>query len=89
MDFGDLGLLNNKSRLASIVTVEPCELIVVHKADYNRVLRFVHNTKLNDMCNFLGTIPMFENWSLDSRRSIAQYLSFRVFAPGDVILNEG
>ncbi|KAJ1569331.1 hypothetical protein HK405_006566 [Cladochytrium tenue] len=87
--FGDLGLLNNKTRSATIVTATRCEFAVVLKEDYNRVLRFMHNKNIAEMANFLKSVPMFADWTTDSRRSIAQFMTFRSVAPGSMIIQEG
>ncbi|KAJ3333981.1 hypothetical protein HDU76_000113, partial [Blyttiomyces sp. JEL0837] len=86
--FGDLGLLNDQARSATIVTVRPTELVLVQKEDYNRVLRFVHQKHTAEMVNFLKSIPIFQDWTARALKAIAGKMSFREMPPGSVILEE-
>jgi CRP/FNR family cyclic AMP-dependent transcriptional regulator len=36
--FGEMGLIDDLQRSADVVSNEPCELLVIHKADFKRVL---------------------------------------------------
>ncbi|KAJ3302368.1 hypothetical protein HDU76_005534, partial [Blyttiomyces sp. JEL0837] len=87
--FGDLGLLNDQARAATIVTVRQTELVLVQKEDYNRVLRFVHQKHTAEMVNFLKSIPIFQDWTASALKAIAGKMSFREMPPGSVILEEG
>jgi CRP/FNR family cyclic AMP-dependent transcriptional regulator len=43
--FGEMGLIDDLQRSADVVTNEPCDLLVIHKADFKRVL-----TENRDIC---------------------------------------
>jgi CRP/FNR family cyclic AMP-dependent transcriptional regulator len=36
--FGEMGLIDDSPRSASVVSIEPCELLCIHKRDFNRCL---------------------------------------------------
>ncbi|MSP96517.1 MAG: cyclic nucleotide-binding domain-containing protein [Betaproteobacteria bacterium] len=36
--FGEMGLIDDNPRSASVVAIEPCELLCIHKRDFNRCL---------------------------------------------------
>ncbi|KAJ3280216.1 hypothetical protein HK104_000825 [Borealophlyctis nickersoniae] len=87
--FGDLALINDSPRLATIVTSEPCELVFVEKADYNRIIKFIHEKEEKEKVFFLRKLPMFQDWRPASLHSVAQQMTWRKFFPGTVIIAEG
>ncbi|KAJ3410159.1 hypothetical protein HDV05_004039 [Chytridiales sp. JEL 0842] len=87
--FGDLALVNDQPRAATIVTLEKCELVRIEKTDYNRVLKFVHDKTITEMAYFLRTIPAFESWTKTALRSIAGKMSFKKMKVGETIIEEG
>jgi CRP-like cAMP-binding protein len=54
--FGDLALVNDKPRTASIVTATECKLVMVEKADYNRILKVFMATEQMEKIMFLKKI---------------------------------
>jgi CRP-like cAMP-binding protein len=55
--FGDLALVNDKPRTASIVTATKCQLVLVEKIDYNRILKVLHVTEQMEKMMFLKKLP--------------------------------
>jgi CRP-like cAMP-binding protein len=87
--FGDLALVNDQPRAATIVTLERCELVRIEKTDYNRVLKFIHEKQISEMTNFLRSVPAFEGWTKAALRTIAGKMAFKKYQPGDTIIEEG
>ncbi|KAJ3104806.1 hypothetical protein HDU97_008874 [Phlyctochytrium planicorne] len=87
--FGDIALVNNETRAATIVTTEPCELVKIEKAEYDRVLKFIHEKEKTEMMNFLKYLDLFENWKPAALRSVAQTMTFRKILPGALIIEQG
>ncbi|KAJ3031266.1 Cyclic nucleotide-binding domain-containing protein 2 [Rhizophlyctis rosea] len=87
--FGDLALINDSPRLATIITADPCELAVVEKADYNRIIKFIHEKEAKEKMLFLRKIPIFQDWTVASLRSVGQKMEWKKFLPGQVIIAEG
>ena len=113
--FGDLALINDSPRLATIITSDPCELAVVEKvcekarstcllliegnvhivyfssckADYNRIIKFIHEKEAKEKMLFLRKISIFQDWSVASLRSVGQKMEWKKFLPGQVIIAEG
>ena len=44
--FGDLALINDKPRSATIKAMDPCQFIKVEKADYNRILKDIESNTI-------------------------------------------
>jgi CRP-like cAMP-binding protein len=57
--FGQLALISNKPRNASIITIENTHFAVINKKDYMRVLAMIHVRKINEKIAFLWSIPIF------------------------------
>eukprot|EP00842_Homolaphlyctis_polyrhiza_P005727 jgi/Hompol1/6155/HPOL_002610-RA len=83
--FGDLALVNDKPRAATILTLMPCEFVIVEKADYNRIIKFIHEKEMKEKIYFLRKIPMFSEWSNTQLRQIGQLITWKKFIPGATI----
>lgn len=59
MGFGELALINNKPRLARIVSQEDCHLATLDKDSFVRILKKQEETKLSKRIAFFGAIPLF------------------------------
>lgn len=57
--FGELALLKNNKRLASIICVEDCHFGVIDKKIFNLALKEKEEDKLNLQMRFLARSPLF------------------------------
>ncbi|KAH9247401.1 hypothetical protein BASA81_014995 [Batrachochytrium salamandrivorans] len=87
--FGDLALVNDKPRNATIITTSYCEFAIAEKVDYNQIIRFIHERGVKEKIIFLQKIPMFSEWSAVKLRQIAQLIIWRTYAAGEVIQTQG
>ncbi|KAI8613061.1 hypothetical protein BC830DRAFT_1134053 [Chytriomyces sp. MP71] len=87
--FGENGLMNDAIRAASIVTAECCEMIEMHKDDYNRVIRNSHRRSLEEMASFLQRISIFEDWKFSTLHAIASIMWFKSLQTSDILITEG
>ena len=55
--FGELAIVNDARRAASIITTSYTILLNVEKRDYNQILRAIHNQELREKLSFLKKIP--------------------------------
>ena len=61
--FGELALINNKPRAATIRCVTDCHFAVVNKADYESLLKKIELKKEKRFVDFLESLPFFSNQS--------------------------
>jgi CRP/FNR family cyclic AMP-dependent transcriptional regulator len=54
--FGEMGLIDDSPRSADVVTNEPCELLVIHKTDFKRVLLENRDICWNVMKTLVGRL---------------------------------
>lgn len=69
--FGELALINDKPRTATVVTEMKTELIRVEKADYNRIMKFSHEKDVKEKVMFLQRTMPFHDWTIASLKTIA------------------
>lgn len=96
--FGDLALVNDKPRTASIVTATRCTLVLVEKADYNRILKVFMATEQMEKLMFLKKLPgykscslilVFQNWQEYQLKPVTALIRWQEYPPDHVIVEEG
>jgi len=61
--FGELALLQTGTRNATIrVKSAKAELMVIHRADFQRILRGAESQRLMYIVEFLGKLPLLSGW---------------------------
>ena len=61
--FGELALIKNKPRAATIKCLEDCHFAVMSKQDYQKVLQRIEQKNLNKIVDFLHQLPFLMNWT--------------------------
>jgi CRP-like cAMP-binding protein len=61
--FGELALIKNKPRAASIKCLEDCHFAVMNKSDYQKVLSRIEQKNLNKIIDFLHSLPYLRPWT--------------------------
>lgn len=69
--FGELALMNDAPRLASIVSLEYCCLAILNKKDFKEIVQKEKEKKLKQQLDFLKSILGFEKLS---RRSLNVFI---------------
>ncbi|KAL4465077.1 hypothetical protein ABPG72_009455 [Tetrahymena utriculariae] len=87
--FGELALMNNKPRLASIICHSNCHFATLDKREFNEILKEKEEEKLIKEMGFFASLPFFKGWNFNLVKLL--YLnSVRVnFVKGDRIYKEG
>lgn len=87
--FGELALLNNKPRLASIVSHDANTILaVLNKKDFTEILKEKEEAKLLLEMGFFAKMPFFTGWNFNLVKLL--YLNvFRVkYSKGDYVFQE-
>ncbi|KAJ3164075.1 hypothetical protein HK101_000534 [Irineochytrium annulatum] len=87
--FGDLALVHNIPRTATITTDERTELMKIEKDDYNRILRFIREKEMNELYHFIRKMPVFANWTRASLMTIVANMRTKKLEPGQIIYKQG
>ena len=86
--FGELALISDKPRSASIQARERCSFLVLTKSDFKKILGVISENKLSLIVKFLQKIQYFHSWSKSSLTKIAYYLESLKFKKNQSIYRE-
>lgn len=87
--FGDLALVNDMPRAATINTLEKTMLARVEKVDFDRVLRFTHFIEGKEKMYLLRKVPTFARWPEEKFKSASGVLQWKQVPAGTVLMEEG
>ncbi|EGR32337.1 cyclic nucleotide-binding domain protein [Ichthyophthirius multifiliis] len=87
--FGELALISNQPRLATIICEEDCDFLVLKKKDFNRIMKNIELKVLNDKVACLIDIPFIGIINKQFIRDIYSKLKQIDFFKGQVVYQEG
>jgi cGMP-dependent protein kinase len=87
--FGELALLQNLPRSATVKTIEPCQLWVIDRYTFNEALRLVNSATYTENKTFIDGVVMLQYLTQIQRNSLVSCLTTQTYSHGDVIVNEG
>lgn len=87
--FGELALLYNAPRAATIRAISPCVLWVLDRNCFNHIVKESATTKRQRYESFLSHIQLLDNIDPYERSQIADALRTVSFAPGEYVIREG
>ncbi|CAD8113750.1 unnamed protein product [Paramecium primaurelia] len=81
--FGELALINDSKRTATIIAKEDCVFAVMEKHHYKSILGAQEMAKIQNKISFLCSFPFFNSWSFREIKTISYH-----FEPVSVTLNQ-
>ncbi|XP_068760054.1 uncharacterized protein [Montipora capricornis] len=84
--FGELALLHNIRRTATIICKEDSEFLRVDKPDFDEVLRNSHQIEWERKLSMLSLQPTLQEWTEPEIKSIIQHSRLREYPPNSVLL---
>ena len=87
--FGELALIKNQPRAATVQTDEPTYFVVIGKEDYDRTIKVRHQKKVVDKVNFLCRLPFFKDCSISELAELVLYLAETEHPRNKIILSQG
>jgi cAMP-dependent protein kinase regulator len=87
--FGELALLYNAPRAATIKAVEGSQLWVLDRNTFNHIVKDASQKKRQKYENFLSTVPILQNMDHYERSKIADAIKEIKQKKGDVIIKQG
>ena len=73
--FGELALISNKPRAATIKCLTDSHFLVLQKKDYERILKRADETSMNKLIDFFKSMPHFSNWFKNALSKLTYYFS--------------
>lgn len=89
MCFGELALMYNAPRAATVTAMEDSEVWVVDRFTFKRVVVGVTQEKLANYMDFLQSVPVLSALATFEREKIAEALEEVHFRKDDVVCNQG
>jgi CRP-like cAMP-binding protein len=87
--FGELALISNQLRAASILCREPTQLAVLERDEYRRILGRIDDAKLEAKVQLLQKHPAFCSWSKSSLQRISYFFNERTYRRKQVVFKAG
>ncbi|EJT97739.1 camp-dependent protein kinase regulatory subunit [Dacryopinax primogenitus] len=87
--FGELALMYNVTRAATVVSITPCILWALDRITFRTILMDTAFRKRRMYDQFLSTVPIFRSLSQYERYKIADCLDTFVFQKGDIVIRQG
>ena len=74
--FGELALINNAPRAATIHCKTHCFFAAINRADYDKFIRKMHHKQLQKDIELFYSLPYFSHWTNNQIKKLV--LSFNV-----------
>ncbi|KAL4442362.1 hypothetical protein ABPG74_005703 [Tetrahymena malaccensis] len=87
--FGEIALMNNARRTASIICKEETIMVTLSKQSYDKILSNYHQKKFMESVNFLKEFSFFANWQNSKINGLYQNMEKRAAQYKEVIYKEG
>jgi len=87
--FGELALMYNAPRAATVTAMEDCRVWVIHRQAFRKVVKDTSSATLNEYASFLKSVDLLAPLANYERAQIAQLLEVKVFPAGEVIFEQG
>lgn len=87
--FGELSLLTDARRAATIQCMEPTTIAILNKEDYIKTLGGLQERQINDKVDFLHSLKPFQRWSKLSLMKLSYHFSVKNIKRGQVLYKEG
>ncbi|KRX00652.1 Cyclic nucleotide-binding protein [Pseudocohnilembus persalinus] len=87
--FGELALLYNAPRAATIIAKTNCTLFSLDRETFNHIVKDAASRKREKFESFLSKVDILENMEPYERLQIADAIRVKKYNPGDYIVKEG
>ncbi|KAL4453114.1 hypothetical protein ABPG74_015345 [Tetrahymena malaccensis] len=87
--FGEMALLNNQPRLATIQCLEDCIFAILGKKDFKDVLKKFEEEKLHKEMEYLSNLPYFVSWNINQLKNLFLNSRRREYIKDQYIFQEG
>lgn len=87
--FGELALISDRPRAASVVCKNRVVVAVLKKEDFKKILGTVSEKKIEKKVKFLQTIPFFSGWSKLGLYKLSYFFKVASFCKNQKVYKEG
>ena len=87
--FGEMALIHDTLRTATIKTIDKCSLWGLDRATFRKTLELLESANYQENKQFIETIPVFETLNANQKEALVHSFSTQYFNPGTKIIKEG
>jgi CRP-like cAMP-binding protein len=87
--FGELSLLTDAKRAATIQCIEPTVIAILSKNDYKTTLASLQEKQINSKVYFLQNLKPFQRWSKLSLMKLSYFFTEKTIRRGQILYKEG
>lgn len=87
--FGELALIKDQPRIATIRCISNCHLAVLNKDDYMKIIGKVEARKLDALIEFLKGIPLFSCWPRKKIEKMTYFFTMLNYKRKQIVFEEG
>lgn len=87
--FGELALMYNAPRAATIIAKESCVLFSLDRETFNHVVKDAVIKRRQQFAEFLGKIALLDSLTGQEKEKISDCLQTALFRPGDYVIRQG
>ncbi len=87
--FGELALIKNQPRAATILAKKRSFFAVLDRQTYKRVLMKIEQKRLNKAVGFLHSLPFFKSWTRSTISKFQYFFTRQEFSRNHVVFKEG
>ena len=87
--FGELALIYGEARSATIIAVEPSDLIVLDKKMYDKVIKGLQMDQIDNITEFFEFFPLFHDLEKKDLLKIATKVIYKTLPTNTIIIREG
>lgn len=87
--FGELALLHDFPRSASIITLTSTYVWILHRNEFKQAIRKINQINYQENKNFLEALPLFANLTSEQKNGLLESLTESKYRPSQKIVTEG
>eukprot|EP00347_Sterkiella_histriomuscorum_P003283 403364882 len=87
--FGELALISNKLRSATIKASLDTHLLVLQRKDFEKVLQRQEEANIQKTVDFLKNMPQFKNWTKNSLSKLSYFFQKKQYSRSHTVYKEG
>lgn len=88
-DFGELALISDRPRAATVIAREHVNLLVLHKNSFKSILGALTEKKISQKVKILKNFPYFSTWSKISLSKLAYFFSVQCLSHKQSLFTQG